>query len=57
MTVTQTEELFPDSDFWNVLTGADPGAVEKAYLHSQTRAVNAVVSAGGSAADGAVFYR
>lgn len=57
MTVTQTEELFPDSDFWNALTGADPGAVEKAYLHFRTGAVNAVVSAGGSAADGAVFYR
>jgi hypothetical protein len=55
--VTQTEELFPDFDFWSALNNADPAVIEKTYLHVRPQAIAAVVSAGGSSADGSVFYR
>ncbi len=57
MIVTQTEDIFPDPDFWNTWNDADAGVVEKAYLHFRPRGIAAVVAAGGSSADGAVFYR
>lgn len=55
--MTQTEGLFPDSDFWNALNSTDSGVLEETYLHYKPKAVAAVVSAGGSSADGSVFYR
>jgi len=55
--LTQTEGLFPDSDFWSALNNADPSMLETTYLHYRPLAVNVVVAAGGSSADGSVFYR
>ena len=55
--MTQTEDLFPDSDFWNALNSTDSGVLEETYLHYKPKAVAAVVAAGGSTADGSVFYR
>jgi len=55
--LTQTEGLFPDSDFWSALNNTDPSVLKTTYLHYRPLAVNAVVAAGGSSADGSVFYR
>lgn len=55
--VTQTTVQVPDFDFWQAFSDVDAAAIEHFYHDFRAGAIQSVVSAGGSSADGAVFFR
>ncbi len=55
--MTQTTVQVPDFDFWQAFSDVNADAIEKFYHDFRASANQSVVSAGGSSADGAVFFR
>ena len=55
--VTQTEDISPDPALWDALQDPGSEAFQTAYEHFRQHVTRAIVAAGGSQADGAVFYR
>lgn len=55
--MTQTEDISPDPELWDALQDSGSDAFHTAYEHFRQHIARAIVAAGGSQADGAVFYR
>ncbi len=55
--VTQTEDISPDPELWAAMQSPGSEAFQAAYKHFRLHITRTIVAAGGSQADGAVFYR